>query len=172
MIRRKSVSFSRVVLATLVLAFGVVSANAYTIVMRDGRRVEIPDKFNLTGSTLTYQAGKDIQVTIQLNTVDVAATERANGEGAGSFLMRGSATKPVVNQDPQRPARAGRSITNVDLEPYRRARIEGEKAYEQQRVELGLPSREERRLEVAEIQDRTLEQVRHMRRQQEMEEAA
>ena len=172
MIRRKSVLISRVVLATLVLALGVLTANAYTIVMRDGRRLEIPDKFTVAGSTLTYKAGSDIQVTIQLNTVDVAATERANGEAAGSFLRRTSAPEPVTNMVTQGRSRAGRSITNTELEPYRRARIEGEKEYEQLRKEQGLPSREERRREVEEIQDRTLEQVRNMRSQQEMEEAA
>ena len=173
MIRRRSVWISRVVLATLVLALGVLTANAYTIVMRDGRRIEIPDKFTVTGSTLTYKAGSDIQVTIQLNTVDVAATEQANGEAAGSFLRKSSLGKVYVLPLSQgaRP-RAGRSITNADLEPFRRARIEGEKEYERERIERGLPSREERRREVAEIQDRTLEQVRYMRQQQEAEDAA
>lgn len=173
MIRRRSVLISRVVFATLVMALGVLTANAYTIVMRDGRRVEIPDKFTVTGSTLTYKAGSDIQVTIQLNTVDVGATEQANGEAPGSFLRKSSMPQVVafpVTQD--RPRAGRRSITNADLEPYRRARIEGEKDYERQRVERGLPSREERRREVAEIQDRTLEQVRYMRQQQEAEDAA
>ena len=172
MIRRTSLWISRVVGATLVLTFGVVSANAYTIIMRDGRRMEIPDKFTVSSSTVTYKAGSDIQVTIQLNTVDVAATERANGDAAGSFLRRASAAQPVANPVAQVRRTASRSITNADLEKYRRARIEGEKAYELERKELGLPSREERRLEAAAIQERTLEQVRNMRAQQEMEEAA
>jgi hypothetical protein len=172
MIRRRSVSICRVVLATLVLTLGVLTANAYTIVMRDGRRLEIPDKFTVSGSTLTYKAGSDIQVTIQLNTVDVAATEQANGEAAGSFLRKSSVPQQVVFRLEQDRPRAGRSITNAELEPFRRARIEGEKDYERQRVEQGLPSREERRREVAEIQDRTLEQVRYMRQQQEAEDAA
>jgi hypothetical protein len=172
MIRRRSVLTSRVVLATLVLAFSVVSANAYTIVMRDGRRVEIPDKFTVTSSTVTYEAGSDIQVTIQLNIIDIPATERANGEAPGSFLLKASAPKPVENRVPQGRPAAARSITNQDLEEYRRSRIEGEKAYERQRRELGLPSLEERRREAAEIQDRTLEQVRNMRQQQKMQEEA
>ena len=172
MIRRRRVLISRVVGATLVLVLGVLSANAYTIVMRDGRRLEIPDKFTMTGSTLTYRAGSDIQVTIQLNTVDVAATERANGEAPGSFWRKTSAPQPVANAVPQSRPRAGRSITNTDLEPYRRTRLEGEKEYEQLRRDFGLPSREERRREVEEIQDRTLEQVRNMRKQQEAEDAA
>ena len=172
MIRRRRVSISRVVVATLFLTFGVLSANAYTIVMQDGRRLEIPDNFTVTGSTVTYEAGSDIQVTIQLNTVDVAATERANNEAPGVFLRKANAANLAVDPVSQARSRAGRSITNADLEPYRRARVEGEKDYERQRRELGLPSREERAREVAEIQDRTLEQVRYMRERQEMEEAA
>ena len=141
------------------------AANAYTIVMRDGRSVEIPNEFTVTGSTLTYEAGNGIQITIQLNTVDIAATERANKEAQGSLLMKANA--PVERAAQTRSAVAKRSITNADLDKYRRARVESDKEYETRRKELGLPSMEERRLEVAAIEDRTLEQVRSMRAQEE-----
>ena len=168
MIRRRRSLTSRVLVVALTLAFGAASASAYTIVMRDGRRVEIPDKFTVTSSTVTYEVGSGFQVTMQLNTVDIAATERANNEAKGAFLLR--ATTPAsVEPAPQTGAR--RSITNADLEEYRRARVESEKVYERTRKELGLPSLEERRREAAAIQDRTVEQVRVLRRQQEMEEA-
>jgi hypothetical protein len=104
------------------------------------------------------------QVTIQLNTVDIAATERANGQATGTLLKKATAA-PNVSATPQK--RANRSITNQELEVYRKARVENELAYEKQRQELGLPSAEERRREVAEIEDRTLEQVRRMREQEE-----
>lgn len=163
MIRHKGELTRRVLIAALLLAFGAVSASAYTIVMRDGRRVEIPDKFTVTSSTLTYEVGSGLQVTIQLNTVNIAATERANGGAAGSFLLKANAPNPVVTALPQGRPNPDRSITNADLEGYRRARIQSEKEYEQQRKELGLPSREERRREIAEIENRTVEQVRKMR---------
>jgi hypothetical protein len=134
--------------------------------MRDGRRVEIPNEFTVTNSTLTYDVGSGIQVTMQLNTVDIAATERANGEVRGAFLNKANA--PKVQSTPQtRPTSARRSITNADLEKYRQARVENEKLYEERRQELGLPSMEDRQREVAEIQERTLEQVRSMRAQEE-----
>jgi hypothetical protein len=173
MIRRKRSLTGRVLVAALVLVFGAASASAYTIVMRDGRKVQIPDRFTITNSTLTYEAADDIQVTIQLNTVDIAATERANGEARGAFLLRVNAVQPAVEPaaQPQR-ARAARSITNADLETYRRARIQGEQDYERSRKELGLPSMEERRREAAAIQERTLEQVRKMREQQALEQEA
>jgi hypothetical protein len=148
------------------LVLTVSAVNAYTVVLRDGRRVEIPNEFTVTNSTLTYDVGNGVQVTIQLNTVDVAATERANGEARGSLLNKANA--PSVQSAPQtRPAPAERSITNADLEKYRKARVENEKAYEERRQELGLPSMEDRQREVAASQDRTVEQVRNMRAQEE-----
>src|ERR1051326_9074350 len=173
MIRRKRSLTGRVVVAALVLVFGAASASAYTIVMRDGRKVQIPDRFTVTNSTLTYEASDDIQVTIQLNTVDVVATERANGEERGAFLSRVNAVQPAVGSvaQPQR-TKAARSITNADLETYRRARVQGDQDYERSRKELGLPSMEERRREAAAIQERTLEQVRNLRKQQEAEQEA
>ena len=143
------------------LALTVSAVNAYTVVMRDGRRVEIPNEFTVTNSTLTYAVSNGFQVTIQMNTIDIAATERANGERTGSLLQKATVAPNVVPATSQK--RAGRSITNQDLEVYRRARVENE----QKREDLGLPSAEDRRREVAEIEDRTLEQVRHMREQEE-----
>ena len=156
---------SKVLFAALFLFLTVSVVNAYTVVMRDGRRVEIPNEFTVTNSTLTYDVGNGMQVTIQLNTVDIGATERANGEARGAFLMKATAPKVPVERAPQ--TQAQRSITNADLEKYRRARVQGETEYEIRRKELGLPSMEERRREVAAMEDRTLEQVRNMRAQEE-----
>jgi hypothetical protein len=154
----------RMFFAVVFLALTVSAVNAYTVVMRDGRRVEIPNEFSVTSSTLTYEVSNGFQVTIQLNTVDIAATERANGEPTGSLLQKAGAPAAVPGTT---QTRARRSITNKDLEVYRKARVENERAYDELRRELGLPSAEERRREVAEIEDRTLEQVRRMREQEE-----
>ena len=152
---------SKVLLAALFLFLTVSVVNAYTIVMRDGRRVEIPNDFTVTNSTLTYHVGKGIQVTVQLNTVDIAETERANGEARGSFFAKARAD---VQGAPQtRRAGSGRSITNTELEKFRLTRVENEN----QRKALGLPSLEERQRETAAIEDRTMEQVRSMRAQEE-----
>jgi hypothetical protein len=157
---------SKFLIAVLVLMLGATAAQAYTIVLRSGRHIEIPNTFTLTNSTLTYEAAPEIQITIQLSSIDIAATERANGEPSGSFLLKASEPKVVVPAVQTRP-RAERSITNQDLEVYRRARVESEREYERQRKELGLPSREERRQELADIEERTQEQVRRMQARQE-----
>jgi hypothetical protein len=161
---------SRVFSAVLFVALTAFTVSAYTIVMRDGRRVEIPNDFTVTKSTLTYQAGQEIQITIQLNTIDIPATERANREQPGALLLRATAPKKVAPANVQARPRAQRSITNKDLEGYRRSREQSEQEYEKRRKELGLPSLEERRQEAAEIQDRTREQLLSMRAQEENEE--
>jgi hypothetical protein len=67
--------------------------------MRNGRRVEIPNTFTLTDSTLTYETAPGIQVTIQTAGIDIAATESANRQAPGSF--RAQAAKPAK---PLRPS--------------------------------------------------------------------
>jgi hypothetical protein len=151
----------KLLVVVLFLFLTASAASAYTVIMRDGRRVEIPNEFTVTNSTLTYEVSNGFQVTIQLNAVDVKATERANGQQAGALLQRAGAPKSVPA--PQTRARAGRSITNQELEVYRKARVENET----RRAELGLPSVEQRQREVADIDERTLEQVRSMRAQEE-----
>lgn len=157
--------FRRFLVAGLLLVFTATAASAYTVVMRNGRRVEIPNTFTLTKSTLTYETAPGIQITIQLASVDIAATERVNGQAAGSLLATPAQPKtpPAPVQTPR--TTAVRSITNKDLEVYRRARLEGER----ERHELGLPSAEQRQREVEEIDNRTLEQIREKRSQEELD---
>jgi hypothetical protein len=174
MIRRKGESAGRFSAVVLFLLLGAASANAYTLVMRDGRRVQIPDAFTVTSSTLTYEVSSGIQITIQLSGVNIGATERANGEAAGSFMSRSTTeqqTPTTVGRPRQTRAPANRSITNADLEDYRRARVASEKAYEKRRQQLGLPSREAGQRELAAVTERTQEQLRNKRSQEEDGEA-
>lgn len=175
MIRRSGKPAGRVLAVLLFLTCGVISANAYTLVMRDGRRVEIPDAFTVTNSTLTYEVSSGIQVTVQLSTVNIPATERANGEAYGSFRSKSAAPSPApATPEPGEPAQvrprqtraaANRSITNADLEDYRRTRVASEMAYERRRQQLGLPSREASQREMAAVTQRTQEQLRNQRDQ-------
>jgi hypothetical protein len=158
--------FRRLLVASFLLIFTATAASAYTIVMRNGRRVEIPNTFMLTNSMLTYETAPGIQVTIQLTSIDIAATERVNGQTAGSFMASTYRPQPAMPAPVQaRRAPATRSITNKDLEAYRRARMESER----ERNELGLPSVEQRQREVEAIDDRTQQQIRDMRSREELE---
>ena len=78
-----------------VLVFACVlsaTANAYTIVMHGGRRVEIPSRFVVTAATLTYEVSPGVQVTLNVAAIDVPATEKVNNEAPGSLLLRAQAT--------------------------------------------------------------------------------
>ena len=79
MIRRKSICTSRVPVAALVLAFSAVSANAYTLVMRDGRRVTIPDNFTVTSAAVTYEVGSGSRSAVQLSSL---ISQQPNGRMA------------------------------------------------------------------------------------------
>jgi len=153
----------RLCLTALFLALTASIANAYTIVMRDGRRVEIPNQFTVRDATLTYEVGSGIQITIQLSSINIAATEWTNGEQPGAFLRRGAAAPQQAGLATPQRSTAGRSITNKDLETYRQKRIESELAYEKRRRQLGLPSAEQGRLASAAIVERTREQLSSVR---------
>ena len=146
-------------------------ASAYRLVLRSGRQVEAPDRLTITGSMLSYEIAPGINVTLDLATIDIAATERANHEPAGSFnryLQGAVAASRLQTSDALSPQhlRATRTITNRDLEPYERARLESEQAYEARRMELGLPSREEMRRR-AEREEAALDEIIARRKQQE-----
>ena len=83
---------------------------------------------------------------MQLVGIDIAATERANNEPAGSFLKRAFQppaleTKATLNV--KAPTSTRRTINTRDLEATRRAREASEAAYERRRLELGLPTLQE-----------------------------
>jgi hypothetical protein len=135
----------RVMVATLLALLLPVCASAYAVVMRGGHQVLIPDEFAVTQTTLTYESAPGIYVTLQMSSIDIAATERANGEPEGGLLKRAT-RQPLPQAQPATASnapRARKTLTNLDLEQTRLKRIESEAAYERRRKELGLPSREE-----------------------------
>src|SRR5436190_24269288 len=81
-----------------------VTASAYTLVLRDGRRIEIPSEFILTRTTLTYEISPGFNQTMLLTLIDVPATERANRETAGSFFQHRQNTNTTTQQQPVGPA--------------------------------------------------------------------
>jgi len=145
------------------------AASAYTVVFRDGQRIEVTPVFALTNTTLTYEVAPGINKTLQLSLIDVAATERANKEAPGNFFKH--AAQAQVASSPPPTKRAGRTLTNIDLEPIRQRRIESEKVYEQRRIELGLPSIEETRRRQALEEESTLALVRQRAAEQARDEA-
>ncbi len=137
-----------------VTALLALAANAYTLVMRDGRRVEIPDAFAVTATALTYEYAPGLSVTVFLDNVDVAATERANGEADGSLRQR--AVKSNIPAETNAPRK---TITNQDLAPYKRAREAYEAVENKRRAAAGLPSLEAERNQRAEARLRQTDEV-------------
>lgn len=128
-------------------------ADGYTIVMRGGRLVQIPDQFTVTETSLSYQVAPTIAVTLAMAAIDVVATEQANNEAPGSLLKRVAAGSPAAIKRSRseyvgKNAQA-RTITNKELESYARVRRASEAAYEKRRIELGLPSLAESRRRAA-----------------------
>jgi hypothetical protein len=167
-----SFSFNRLLAATLVILFITAAANAYTLVLYGGKRMEIPANFVVTATAVTYEVSPGVNITVELATIDVAATERVNNEPAGSFLRRGQ-TANTSNEVPSahsqtQSTRAARTITNKDLERFERARLESEAAYEKRRQELGLPSLEESRRR-AEREEVALDEIIARQKQEESE---
>lgn len=142
---RESWSFGRHLLAgCIAVLLLAAAASGYTIVLKGGKRVQIPERFVVTSAVLNYEVAAGMNVTLQLAAVDIAETERANNEPAGSFVQR--IQKPAIyNSSMPTPIRPGnsdsvRTVTNRDLESYRVARLENEKAYEASLAETGRPS--------------------------------
>ena len=147
----------RIVFVFVFMFMLAVTANAYTVVMRGGRRIEIPSQFIVTASTLTYEAAPGVQITLQMTAIDVAATDDANNEQPGSLLRRGqlATASPRATHNSGKDVqtaqgtRSKRTITNRDLESAMRRRRESELAYETRRKQLGLPSVAESRKQAA-----------------------
>jgi hypothetical protein len=140
---------NRIISVSFVMLLLMIAANAYTLVMRSGRRVEIPSTFVLTPSTLTYEVSQGIQITLQVAVINVPATELANHEAPGSFLKRMQlGTGASFEQEPngeRDTAVPARTITNRDLASSMQRRRASEVAYERRRKELGLSSVEDSR---------------------------
>jgi hypothetical protein len=150
-------TLSRIVSVFVFVCVVTATVNAYTVIMRGGRRIEIPASFVVTTSTLTYEVSPGVQVTLNLAAIDIPATETANNESPGSLLRRVlppllesrvRADKEGLATPPSTPP-LRRTITNRDLESATRRRREAELAYERRRKELGLPSVEESRRQTA-----------------------
>ncbi len=137
-------SLKPLAIVCLLLAFAM-TASAYTLVLRDGRRIEIPTEFILTRTTLTYEISPGFNQTLLVTLIDIPATERANNESWGGFFSHREQTQASNKTNSQPSGPAVRTLTNMDLDAVRQRRVESEQAYESRRKQLGLPTLEESR---------------------------
>jgi hypothetical protein len=167
---RRRIGFTRPVTrlacaAMLALLLPLVAC-AYTIVLKSGRRIEIPAQFTVTKLTLTYEASPGLNITLLMSSIDIQATERANNEPAGNLLRRAE-QQAATSAATTRARSPRRELTKQDIEAARRARELSNQEYERRRLELGLPSLEETRRRTEEETKRLGEAARQSR----MEEA-
>jgi hypothetical protein len=89
-----------------------------------------------------------MSVSLQLDSVDIRATERENGEARGSFFRHDPTIAQPAGVQPQFKSsrRARLTVTNEDLEKFRQQRRQNEEAYDREYKALGMPSREELKL--------------------------
>ena len=146
---------TRLVCAALLALLLPIAASAYTIVLRSGRRLEIPAQFTLTKLTLTYEASPGLNITLLVSTIDIQATESANNEPSGSLLRRAQQPSATTSAQPRSVRPARRELTKQDIENARRARELSNQEYERRRLELGLPS-------LAELRRRTDEETKRL----------
>ena len=132
---------TRLLFVTVILVVAANVTGAYTIVFRDGHRIEVPEVFEVGTVTVTYELAPGINKSVQLALIDIVATERVNLETPGSFFKHSE--PPATDSPAPITQRASRTLTNLDLEPIRQRRIASEREYEKRRIELGLPTVEE-----------------------------
>lgn len=149
------IPFLRFLLLSTVVALAASQSLAYTLVLKSGRQFQVGDNLVVSGQSVICEVGNDLSISVQLATIDIAATERANHEAQGSFFQRAGKvrTEPAKVETMAKSAPRA-SVTNAQLEVFRVRRIENEKAYEVLRKEQGLPSVEELRLKSTEQVDK------------------
>lgn len=138
------IALGRQLIAAACLLFVLAATtSAYSIVMRGGKRIEIPAQFSVTHTTLSYEAAPGFWITLQMAAVDIPATERANNEMPGSLLGRSTKEKELPRTSERtsqaRESKASRSVTNRELASFKRSRLENERAYEQRLKDQGIP---------------------------------
>ena len=133
----------RFVVTACLLFVLAATTNAYSIVMRGGKRIDIPAHFSVTNTTLSYETAPGFCITLQLAAIDIPATEQANNEMPGSLMGRIIKGKEPFRASQitgqTRESKAARSVTNHDLRSFERLRLESERAYEQRLKNQGLP---------------------------------
>jgi hypothetical protein len=134
----------------MVLFLFPLAGYAYSLVLKNGRRVEIPDRFVVRESSLIYEAAPGISVSLQIATIDIEATELANREAPGSFFMHQAFTTQADESSTtaKRSQSPAKNVTNRDLEKFEQERLRNDETYDRDHQRRGLPSREElRRME-------------------------
>lgn len=116
----------RLLLVGLFLVVWSSTALAYTVVLKDGRRIEVKDGYRQINSVVVFTKPDGKPFSVSMGNIDVVATEKANGQKSGEFqkncesplpISDGALPAPVVAQKVQKKtaARPSRTLTNADF---------------------------------------------------------
>ncbi|MCS7080978.1 MAG: hypothetical protein NZ585_13135 [Chloracidobacterium sp.] len=121
-----------VVLGVFLCSSVALAADCFVLVLRDGKRLEVRSEYRIVNEVAVFTTADGRRISIALANIDIAATERVNGQRDGEFRAKAApprvigaeerAAAPVASAvpTPQKsspaPARkAGRILTNADF---------------------------------------------------------
>ncbi|MCS6884161.1 MAG: hypothetical protein RMM17_03865 [Acidobacteriota bacterium] len=123
----------RILLVTSLLIASTV-CSAYTVVLKDGRRMEVRPQYRIVGELVVFSRPDGSRFSVQLSSVNIEETELANGLQPGDFIKNVTAP-PKIGEPAQSRQDEGpfvgrvtkKKLTNADFEPYKQRRLEVEK---------------------------------------------
>ncbi|OYT73148.1 MAG: hypothetical protein CFK52_02450 [Chloracidobacterium sp. CP2_5A] len=84
----------------------VAFAADYVLVLRDGKRLEVRADYRIVGDVAVFTTSDGQRVSIALANIDIAATERVNGQGDGEFRANAGLPKVIGASDTVAPLAA------------------------------------------------------------------
>lgn len=111
-------------------------AAAYTLVLKDGKRIEVKPQYRIVGELVVFSYPDGHRFSVPLSNVSIEETELANGLMPGSFVKNVTeppkiGEAPPTNQPQNDSPFVGRvtkkKITNADFESYKARRLETER---------------------------------------------
>jgi len=86
---------------------GVALAADYVLVLRDGKRLEVRDEYRIVNEVAIFTTSDGRRISIALANIDIAATERVNGQRDGAFRAQARPPRPIgANGHPIPPVAA------------------------------------------------------------------
>lgn len=118
----------RIWLLILIIILLPVGAQAYTLVLKNGQRIEVAAKYRIVNNVAVFTQANGKRFSVELNNINIDATEAANGESAGAFAQHSSARSNNNNNTaimlserevPQSTVQPKALLmTTADFEPY------------------------------------------------------
>ncbi|MBX7221424.1 MAG: hypothetical protein K1Y36_15850 [Blastocatellia bacterium] len=129
--------------ACLVLSWSI-SASAYTVILKDGRRVDVQPGYRLVNDVAIFTLQNGSRFSVSVRSIDISATELTNRQDSGDFVRHAGAPLPITDSDSTAPRLASktapnnetaknkpritRKLTNADFEGFKQRREEKENA--------------------------------------------